>query len=87
MTAKRKRRPVRPECPVCFGDLPQDEVELALHRWGDFTESALKVISYARTYSPPEVIPDNYMPVRRAVEMIRELLSIAETWTKETPRG
>lgn len=81
---KRTRRPVRPECPVCFGDLPDTERELELHSWQDATDSLTRILSYARTYKPPPDIPDNYMPVGKAVEMIRELLEIANTWSKET---
>ena len=79
-TRKRAKRVRQPECPVCSGDLPDTERELELHRWQDATDGLMKVLSYAKTYRPPVEIPDNYMPVGKAVERVRELCAITQTW-------
>ncbi|MET8987743.1 hypothetical protein ABZW49_20040 [Nonomuraea wenchangensis] len=82
-TKRRATGPRRPECPVCFRDLPEDETELALHRWDDFTFNLRAVVSYALTYAPPADIPDNYMPVSKAVAMLREVHAIMRSWESE----
>jgi hypothetical protein len=53
----------------------------ALNAWSSAVDGLTAALSYAKTYAPPEGVPDNYLSVREFTERAATLLDIAQSWS------
>jgi exonuclease VII large subunit len=52
----------------------------SLNAYSEAVDGLTRALSYAKTYAPPEDIPDNYVSVAEFVERLEALRDIAVTW-------
>jgi len=52
----------------------------ALNAWSDGVDGLTAALSYVKTWTPPEDIPDGYVSRAEFVERVTELLEIAQGW-------
>jgi Protein of unknown function (DUF3102) len=51
-----------------------------LNAYSDAVDGLTRALSWAKTYTPPAEIPDNYLPAEEFVERIENLHQIAQKW-------
>jgi hypothetical protein len=52
----------------------------ALNAWSEGVDGLTGALSYAKTWTPPEDIPDGYVSKAEFIERLTELLEIAQGW-------
>jgi hypothetical protein len=52
----------------------------ALNAYSDAVDGLTRALSWAKTYTPPPEIPDNYVPADEFAERASNLAEIAQTW-------
>jgi hypothetical protein len=78
MTRARASWALTPSEQEMFEALGQQE---GLNAWSSVVDSITHALSYAKTWEPPERIPERYVQMDVLIGRIRELLTIAETWS------
>lgn len=55
----------------------------ALNAWGQAVDGLTAALSYAKTYDPPDDLPDNYVSPWEFLRRARAITDIAENWSGE----